>query len=219
MSYRWRLLLPLFWFPLLSIGQVTWENQVWTSLAAEKKIFNKTKAELTLESRWSVDPLMAVRYFPNIAIQRKWSDFFSTTIHYRYITSNRGLGFQESSQRLMFDAALAHTIKKTDVALRFRVGREDEIGVNDGAFSFTQFVFRQKLTVKHKVWKQGVAFSFEQFETIIGDEVLYDQRRYTIASEIKLNKRNYISLFVMYQDLVSTKRMNLGTGYIFKFDK
>jgi hypothetical protein len=219
MSYRWRLLLPLFWFPLLSLGQVTWENQVWTSLAAEKKIFNKTKAELTLESRWSVDPLMAVRYFPNIAIQRKWSDLFSTTIHYRYITSNRGLGFQESSQRLMFDAALGHTIKKTDVALRFRVGREDEIGVNDGAFSFTQFVFRQKLTVKHKVWKQVVAFSFEQFETIIGDEVLYDQRRYTIASEIKLNKRNYISLFVMYQDLVSTKRMNLGTGYIFKFDK
>lgn len=117
-------LLFMFFFPVMVSGQVIWENQVWTSVSLEKKIINKTKAEITLESRWSLDPLMALRYFPNVALQRKWSDAFSTTLHYRYITSNKGLGSRESSHRLMLDAVLGHSFKKTDVALRFRAGKE-----------------------------------------------------------------------------------------------
>ena len=211
--------LIMIFFPLMGLSQVTWENQVWSSVSLEKKIINKTKAEITLESRWSLDPLMALRYFPNVALQRKWSNLFSTTLHYRYITSNKGLGYRESTHRLMLDAVLGHAFKKTDVALRFRAGKEDEVGVNDDIFSFTQFVFRQKLIVKRKVLKQEFSFSVEQFETIIGEDVLYDQRRYTLGSEHKINKRNYISFFVMYQDLISNRRLNFGTGYVFKFDK
>ncbi|MFN0187873.1 MAG: DUF2490 domain-containing protein [Bacteroidia bacterium] len=209
----------LIFFPVMGLSQVTWENQVWTAVSLEKKIINKTKAELTMESRWSLDPLMAVRYFPNVALQRRWTDAFFTTLHYRYITSNKGLGYRESSHRLMLDVVLGHTFKKTDVALRFRAGKEDEVGVNDDIFSFAQFVFRQKLSVKRKIVKQEFSFSIEQFETIIGEDILYDQRRYTLGSEHKINKRNYISFFVMYQDLISTRRMNFGTGYVFKFDK
>ncbi|MBK7966487.1 MAG: DUF2490 domain-containing protein [Bacteroidetes bacterium] len=219
MLIRHWLIFLLLIFPFVGFGQITWENQVWTSLSLEKKIINKTKAELTLESRWSADPLMAVRYFPNFAIQRKWTNLISTTVHYRYITSNKGLGYRESSHRLMFDAVLGKSIKKTDIALRFRAGKEDEIGVNDGLFSFTQFVFRQKLSVKHEFFKQKFTFSFERFENIIGNEVLYYQRRYVLSSEHKINKRNSISLFVMYQDLISTRRMNFGIGYELKLDK
>lgn len=219
MSIRYRLIFSFLIFPFFGFGQITWENQVWNSLTFEKKIINKTRAELTLESRWNTDPLMAVRYFPNLAIQRKWSDFISTTIHYRYLTSNRGLGYRESSHRLMLDAVLGESIKKTDIAFRFRLGKEDEIGVNDGLFSFTQFVFRQKLSVKRELFKQKFTISVEQFETIIGEDVMYDQRRYVLASEHKINKRNSISLFVMYQDLISTRRMNFGIGYELKLDK
>jgi len=205
--------------PMPSVSQVAWENQVWTSVQLEKKIISKTKAELTLESRWSIDPLMAVRYFPNLGIQTKWTDHITTVVHYRYITSNKGLGYQESSHRLMLDAVAGGSIKKTDIAFRLRAGREDEIGVNDGMFSLTQFVFRQKLSVKHKFFKQEFSFAFEQFETIRGEDVEFDQRRYTLGSELKINKRNYITLFVMYQDLISTRRLNFGTGYVYKFDK
>jgi Protein of unknown function (DUF2490) len=219
MSIRHCLIFTFLMFPLIGFGQITWENQVWTSLSFEKKIIDKTKAELTLESRWNTDPLMAVRYFPNLAIQRKWSNLISTTIHYRYITSNKGLGYRESSHRLMLDAVLGKSVKKTDIALRFRVGKEDEIGVNDGLFSFTQFVFRQKLSVKRELFKQKFTLSFEQFETIIGEVVNYDQRRYVLASDHKINKRSSLSFFIMYQDLISTRRMNFGVGYAFKFDK
>jgi hypothetical protein len=219
MQIRHRLIFAFLILPFIGFGQITWENQVWTSLTFEKKIIDKTRAELTLESRWNTDPLMAVRYFPNLAVQRKWSNLLTTTIHYRYITSNRGLGSRESSHRLMFDAALGKSIKKTDVALRFRVGKEDEFGVNDGLFSFTQFVFRQKLSVKRELFKQKFTLSVEQFETIIGDDVLYDQRRYVLSSDHKINKRNSISFFMMYQDLISTRRMNFGVGYVFKLDK
>lgn len=219
MTIRLKLIFPFLMMPFLGFSQITWENQVWTSLSFEKKIIDKTRAELTLESRWNTDPLMAVRYFPNLAIQRKWSDLISTTIHYRYITSNKGLGYRESSHRLMLDAVLGKSIKKTDVALRFRVGKEDEIGINDGLFSFTQFVFRQKLSVKRELFKQKFTVSVEQFETIIGEDVLYDQRRYVLSSDHKINKRNSVSLFIMYQDLISTRRMNFGIGYVFKLDK
>lgn len=218
MSIRHWLTFSFWMVPFLGLGQITWENQVWTSLSFEKKIIDKTRAELTLESRWNTDPLMAVRYFPNLAIQRKWSDFISTTIHYRYITSNRGLGYRESSHRLMLDAVLGKSIKKTDVALRFRVGKEDEFGVNDGLFSFTQFVFRQKLSVKRELLQQKFTVSIEQFETIIGEDVVYDQRRYVLSSDHKINKRNSISLFIMYQDLIATRRMNFGVGYVLKLD-
>lgn len=219
MLIRRRLIFAFMIVPFFGFGQITWENQVWTSLSFEKKIINKTRAELTLESRWNTDPLMAVRYFPNLAIQRKWSDFISTTIHYRYITSNKGLGYREAKHRLMFDAVLGKSIKKTDIALRFRAGKEDEIGQDDGLFSFTQFVFRQKLSVKRELFKQKFTLSFEQFETIIGEDVMYYQRRYVLASDHKINKRNSISLFVMYQDLISTRRMNFGIGYELKLDK
>ncbi len=219
MLIRLSSILSFLLIPLFGISQITWENQVWTSVSFEKKIIDKTKAEVTLESRWSADPLMALKYFPNIALQRKWSDLFSTTVHYRYITSNKGLGYRESSHRLMLDAVLGQSIKKTDIALRFRAGKEDEVGINDGVFSFTQFVFRQKLSLKHKFLRQEFSFSVEQFETIIGEDVIYDQRRYVIDVEHKINKRNYISFFVMYQNLISTRRLNFGTGYVYKFDK
>ena len=95
--------LLLLCLSLPAAAQVTWENQIWSSVEMEKKILPKTRASLTLEARWNVDPLMAVRYFPNLAVSRKWSDLFSTELHYRYITANKGLGYHESSHRLMLD--------------------------------------------------------------------------------------------------------------------
>ncbi|MBP7166950.1 MAG: DUF2490 domain-containing protein [Bacteroidia bacterium] len=200
-----------------SFAQVRWENQVWTSVQLQKKIIPKTRAELTLESRWNIDPLMAVRYFPNLGIQRKWSDNFSTVLHYRYITSNRGLGVRESSHRLMLDAIGSMKIKKYDFALRFRAGREDEPGNAEGIVSLSEMVLRQKLTVKKKFFKQEFSFSVEQFETLRAGVADFDQRRFVLGMESKLNKQHFLDFFVMYQDLVDTRRMNFGVGYIYKF--
>ncbi|MBL7923194.1 MAG: DUF2490 domain-containing protein [Bacteroidia bacterium] len=204
--------------PGYAAAQVTWENQVWTSVQAEKKLFSKTRMTLTLETRFNTNPLMAVRYFPNLAVQRKWSDFFSSTVHYRYITSNKGMGVRESSHRLMLDAVFSGKIRKTDLAFRLRAGREDESGTNEGILTMSEFVLRQKFTVKRKILKQDFALSVEQFETIRGTEVEFDQRRYVLGTDFKLNKQNFINVFVMYQDLISTRRLNLGVGYEYKFN-
>jgi hypothetical protein len=198
-------------------AQVRWENQVWTSVQLQKKIIAKTRAELTLESRWNTDPLMAVRYFPNLGIQRKWSDYFTSVIHYRYITSNRGLGVRESSHRLMLDAIGSMKIKKYDFAFRLRAGREDEPGNTEGIVSLSEMVLRQKLSVKKKFFKQEFSFSVEQFETIRAGVAEFDQRRFVLGMESKLNKQHFLDFFVMYQDLIDTRRMNFGVGYIYKF--
>ncbi|MBL0097042.1 MAG: hypothetical protein IPP46_11605 [Bacteroidetes bacterium] len=76
MSIRKILLLFLLLGPASVNAQVTRENQVWTSVQLQKKLFSKTKAELTFESRYNTAPLMIVRYFPNLAIQRKWGRSF-----------------------------------------------------------------------------------------------------------------------------------------------
>lgn len=201
----------------VSTAQVRWENQVWTSVQLQKKIIAKTRAELTLESRWNTDPLMAVRYFPNLGIQRKWSDYFTTVFHYRYITSNKGLGVRESSHRLMLDAIGSMKIKKYDFAFRLRAGREDEPGTTEGIVSLSEMVLRQKLSVKKKFFKQEFSFSVEQFETIRAGVAEFDQRRFVLGMESKLNKQHYLDFFVMYQDLIDTRRMNFGVGYIYKF--
>ena len=200
-----------------SSAQVRWENQVWTSVQLQKKIIAKTRADLTLESRWNTDPLMAVRYFPNLGVQRKWSDNFSTVIHYRYITSNRGLGVRESSLRLMLDAIGSMKIKKYDFAFRLRAGREDEPGNTEGLLSLSEMVLRQKLSVKKKFFKQEFSFSLEQFETIRAGVADFDQRRFVLGMESKLNKQHFLDFFIMYQDLIDTRRMNFGVGYIHKF--
>ncbi|MFN8154056.1 MAG: DUF2490 domain-containing protein [Bacteroidia bacterium] len=208
----------LLLFLLPAKAQVVWENQVWTSVQLEKKLIPKTKATLTLESRWNVDPLMAVRYFPNISVSRKWSDLFSTELHYRYITANKGLGYRESSHRLMLDALLSKKINKTDWGFRLRAGREDEAGNYEGIFGFSEFVLRQKLSVKHKFFKQEFSLSVEQFETFTHGTTVFDQRRFVAGMESKIASRQFLNFFVMYQDLIDTRRFNFGVGYTFELD-
>ena len=206
-------------FSLIGRAQIVWENQVWSSLELEKKILPKTKASLTLEARWNVDPLMAVRYFPNVSVSRKWSDLFATELHYRYITANKGLGFRESSHRLMLDANFSKKIKKTDWGFRLRVGREDEPGNYEGILGFSEMVVRQKLSVKRKVFKQEFSLSAEQFETFTHGTAVLDQRRFVLGMESRLHRQQYINFFVMYQDLIDTRRFNFGIGYLYKFDE
>ena len=203
--------------PACSFSQINWENQWWTSVQVEKKIFKGTKGALSFETRWDPGNGMAVSYFPELAIQNKWSDFFSSVVHYRFITRNEGLGYRYSSHRLMLDAIGSKEIRKTDIGLRLRVGREDEPGNTEQLFSVSEIVFRQKISVKHKFFKQEFSLSFEQFETIRAGSVDFDQRRYVAGTELKIARQHYLSLFIMYQDLVSTRRVNFGTGYIFKF--
>lgn len=200
-------------------AQVQWENQVWTSVQFQKKLIPRTRAELTLESRWNIDPLMAVRYFPNLGIQRKWSDLFTTVLHYRYITSNFGLGYRESSHRLMLDAIFSQKIKKTDISFRLRAGREDEPGNAEGIFGLSEFVFRQKLIVRHKFLGQEFSLGIEQFETIRSGTADFNQRRFTLGMETSINKQHSLDFFIMYQDLIETRRFNAGIGYVYKLDE
>jgi len=217
-----RIVLPVIFLLLffsVSYAQVQWENQVWTSVQFQKKLIPRTRAELTLESRWNADPLMAVRYFPNLGIQRKWSDLFSTVLHYRYITTNRGLGYRESSHRLMLDAVLSGKVRKTDIGFRLRAGREDEPGTAEGILGFSEFVFRQKLFVRHKFLGQEFSLGIEQFETIRAGVAAFDQRRITFGMEAALTKQHSLDFFIMYQDLIDTRRFNFGIGYVYKLDE
>lgn len=213
------IILALLICSLAGFSQVTWENQVWSSVELEKKILPKTEASLTLEARWNVDPLMAVRYFPNLAVSRKWTNLFSTQLHYRYITSNRGLGQRETSHRLMLDLLFSKKVNKFDWGFRLRAGREDEPGNYEGLFGFSQMVLRQKLSVKRKLFKQEFSLSAEQFETLANGNTVFDQRRFVLGMESRLTKKQSLNFFVMYQDLIDTRRFNFGIGYTFKFDE
>jgi hypothetical protein len=117
----------------------------------------------------------------------------------------------------MMDAIASEKFRKTGLAFRLRVGREDEPGNNEGVLSFNEVVVRQKLTLKRKIWKQDFALSVEQFETIRAGDVEFDQRRYILSTDFKLFKRQYLNVFLMYQDLIAVRRLNIGVGYEYKF--
>jgi hypothetical protein len=206
----------LFSLPLFS--QVTRENQVWTSISVEAKAFKRTHATLTLESRWNTNPLMAVRYFPNLALSTRWTQWFSTTVHYRFITSNFGLGKREQSHRLMLDATLkADLPKKFFAGIRFRTGREDEPGNTEGLFAMNELVLRQKIFVRRDFKRHELTLSFEQFERLQAGEVEYYQQRLVLSDEIKLSKKHNVNAFLMYQNLINIRRINFGLGYTFRF--
>lgn len=199
-------------------AQVTHENQVWTSLSVEAKAFKSTQATLTLESRWNTDPLMAVRYFPNLALSTRWTKWFSTTLHYRFITANFGLGKREQSHRIMLDATFkADLPKKFFAGIRFRTGREDEPGNTEGLFTMNELVLRQKVFVRRDFNRHEFTLSFEQFERLQAGEVEYYQQRLVISDEIKLSKKHYVNAFLMYQNLIDIRRINFGLGYTYRF--
>lgn len=203
--------------PLYSISQVSYENQGWFSLTAEKSLNSSTKSAIQFESRVDFNSGIVVNNFANISVEKDISERFSTEFHYRYLVRNEGEQMLSDAHRLMLDLSYKIPLKKTDVVLRLRTGREDESSAEGGFFNFDEVVLRQKLSVKHGFGKTNITVSAEQFETITASEFDFDQLRLVLTSEFKLSKRHSVSCFLMYQNLISVKRLNIGSGYIYKF--
>ncbi|MFM9055955.1 MAG: DUF2490 domain-containing protein, partial [Bacteroidota bacterium] len=199
-------------------GQTYNEAQHWCSLTAEGNLPGPYKAALQVESRTDLSERMLVNLFANFSVQREWNENISTELHYRVMVRDPGTD-AEKAQRLMLDVTGLKPIGKTTVSLRFRLGQEDETGMDaDGFFiSGGSAVFRQKLAVKREVGRTQFSLSVEQFESITRSGFNPDQLRVVLASEFKLSKRQRISLFLMSQHLSSgTKRFNVGTGYTYR---
>jgi len=198
-------------------AQVTWENQAWTSLEVERKINKSLIANLGYQMRWSVDAGMAVTWFPEFSLKKKWNRNLNTIVHFRYLTRNEGLGQRTNSARIMLDGNVGGKLRKTGVGFRLREGREDETESTSGLFSLREVVIRQKLKLEREFFGQDFSISAEQFETIRAGKISFDQRRFVVESDLKLSKQHYLNLFIMYQDLIDTRRINVGTGYRYRW--
>jgi hypothetical protein len=200
-------------------GQTYSQGQYWCSITAEGNLPGPYKAALQVESRTDLSERMLVNLFANLSVQREWSDYISTELHYRVMVRDPGTD-AEKAQRLMLDLTGVKPIGKTTVSLRFRLGQEDEAGADaDGFFvSGGTAVFRQKLSVKRDIGRAQLSLSVEQFETINRSGFNPDQLRVVLGSEFKVSKRQRISVFLMSQHLASgTNRLNFGTGYTYRF--
>jgi len=212
--------LSVLFFSLSALScpaQVVWENQAWTSLEVERKINKAVTASLGYQVRWSLDAAMAATWFPEFSLKNRWSKNINTVFHFRYLTRNEGLGQRTNSSRIMIDGIYGGELKKTKLSFRLRVGREDEPDLNEGLFSLQEIVVRQRVKVERELLGQDFSLSAEQFETIRAGEVIFDQRRFVLESDIKLSRLHYLNLFIMYQDLIDTRRVNIGTGYRYKW--
>ena len=215
--FRCLILIPFVLQVAHSKAQVTWENQAWTSLEVERKIDKSLAANLGYQIRWSLDAAMAVTWFPELSLKKKWNGNLNSIVHFRYLTRNDGLGQRTNSARIMLDGNLSGELGKTAIGFRLRVGREDEPESTEGLFSLQEVVIRQKLKLEREFFGQDFSISAEQFETIRAGKVSFDQRRFVVESDLKLSKRHYLNLFIMYQDLIDTRRINVGTGYRYRW--
>lgn len=197
--------------------QVNWENQAWTSLEVERKVNKSLTANLGYQVRWSLDAAMAVTWFPELSMKKKWNKNLNTIFHFRYLTRNEGLGQRTNSARIMLDGILGGELQKSKMSFRLRCGREDEPGSEGGLFSMQEVVIRQKLKLEREFFGQDFSISAEQFETIRAGKISFDQRRFVVESDLKLSKQHYLNLFIMYQDLIDTRRINVGTGYRYRW--
>lgn len=135
-------------FSFISISQD--EFMVWTEIGAKGKIVKKLGWKADINTRF----IPGVQtFFPQVGINYKVTKWFKPSIEYRFIIDKNKYGNFKASNRLNFNLAFKHDIKRFYGSMRVRyqygfdrVNSEDYDGDFDQAFRF-------KPAVEYKIKK------------------------------------------------------------------
>jgi hypothetical protein len=212
-----------FCFLLISItvkSQVAYESQIWTSAEFGYNFKGPWAVSLTPEVRFRTAPFMARTIFPDLAVEYKLSKRFSAALHYRYETTNEGLGNYYYNHSVLADASYKLKFDKSSLGFRLRTGTVESEEPNPGLLQWESWEMRERIRFNYELpGKKEFYSSVEFFQLPVEGWQQIQQMRFTGGVEWTISKAHKIETGLMFQNRPALKRFNPVIGYTLRIDE
>jgi hypothetical protein len=189
----------VFLFLFCTMPVVAADNYgIWTS-AGIRKDFHKWKFELNEEFRFSNAAPSLGRYFTEISAGYSVADWFSLDAGYRFAQDRDKNNAWRTLHRFVVDAELSKDVARMEFSYRLRYTNEDDFvsGGND-ASSFLRQKVKAEYHIRNSAWDPY--FSGELYYQLPdGKSGEFNKVRYTLGTQLSLNKKNRFGLFLRLQ--------------------
>lgn len=199
------------WFGLvLLMGRTAWaQNQdfgMWTAFKVSQKLDKKWSVFGEIQSRFDQNSSAFQNAFIQGGVTHKFTKWYELGGMYRY--SNNG---EFDANRFDIDNIFKYKIDKNNaVAVRLKYSKSFVTHKIKGDR------FRIRFKYQYKVSKKFVPYvKVQYFYSQVYDFANWNLQRYSIGSEFKIAKKNYIDVFFTYQFEYNVA--NPLTEYIFGF--
>jgi hypothetical protein len=199
---------------------------LWTGIGLSYEVNNKFELSVAPEFRLEENISRIGSAFCDVGAEYKLGNGFFATMTYRGGAKNR-IDYFQTRQRLQL--GLGYKWKADDFSLSYALRYQGSIQGGLAGDSDADFItiIRNKIGVKYEgVKKYTFSTSYEFFNSASSSNPLEWQNwRWTIEVERKLNKRNFVSLgYLIQKDLVSSVPSSdfvvlVGYKHIFKKKK
>lgn len=201
-------------------SQVEYESQLWTSAEFSYNFKGPWAISFTPEVRFRTSPFMARTIFPDIAVEYKFSKKFSTAFHYRYETTNEGLGNYYYNHSVLADAAYKLKFEKFGLGFRLRTGTVESEDPDPGLLYWESWEVRERLRFNYELpGKKEVFCTAEFFQLPVEGWNKLQQTRFVAGIEWNINKRHKIETGLMFQNRPALKRFNPTISYTMRLDE
>lgn len=199
---------------------------LWTGIGLSYDVNKKLEVSISPEFRLEENISRVGSVFCDFGAEYKLGNGFFATATYRGGAKNR-IDYFQTRQRLQL--GLGYKWKSEDFSISYALRYQGSIQGGLSGDSDADFItiIRNKFAVKYEgVKKYTFSTSYEFFNSVaLVNRLEWQNWRWTIEAERKLNKRNFISLgYLIQKDLKSSVPASdfvvlVGYKHIFKKDK
>ncbi len=202
------LIFILLLFPFFTKAQVVSDAKIWGGLSISKKI-NDFKFSFSEELRTDENSSHVDKVFSEVGVQYKIRKGLYVAANYRF---NRDNDYESANYdiRHRIDIGLTYKYKLNDFRFAFRTKIQTKNALpneNNPTFS------RNKVSVKYKLKKNLSPFIAYEFYYQFNDEKVINRTRISLGTSYKINKRNAVKLFYMFENRFNVR--NLKHNHIY----
>jgi predicted porin len=203
-----KLLLILSLLPLISNAQLVSDAKLWAGISVNKKI-NNLEISFSEEIRMDENASHVDKFFSELGAEYKVLKGFYVALNYRYSRDN-DYESKNYDMKHRIDFGLTYKRKFNNLGASFRTKIQTKNGTpgeNNPTFS------RNKFLVKYKLENKLTPFIAYEFYFQFNEEKVINRTRLSLGSSYKLNKKNSIKAFYMFESKFNVK--NLKHNHIY----
>jgi hypothetical protein len=199
---------------------------MWINLGAEKKITRALSVTLTEVVKSNLTVPMLSEYYTEAGLTYKITPNIKISLSYRFVNKLRNNKPDNYFMHHVLNFDLTLRKKWKPILVQFRTRLEDEFSRQARSKDEDNgqlFCWRNKLDVKLDYFKKFTPYIFAEGYTPLNEPDLlpFDEYRYCLGTEYKLNRRHSFDLFFMIKhatdDAIPETNYITGIGYEFTF--
>ena len=210
----------LFLFSSFVVSSQEHDFQIWTSLAAEKKITKKFNAELEHEIRIEDNVRQVGTILTDAGISYRLTNWLKVSGNYRFTLKRLDDGFYQDRHRFYCNLHFRHKTNFADYLFRTRYQNQFSDLKRDNYINTDNYI-RNKFTFEPKIVQAFVTYiSLETYHNL-NDDKLYSPTdiRTEAGIEYKVSRRQTFNPYFLFQHELRSNKLEfdyvLGLNYIF----